>query len=456
MSTVTTELRKRHTHGLPPTPPAEEELTLVDDYKKKMSEFATSPSGDEARQALEDGVLQKVDRFLSTLESRLDDLEEFGLQKLGQVDDSVHHAYDMLRDVRREAIGNGWRRADAVLAYVETRYHSIVDPAEQGPGSVVNGLRYLEERLAHIESSCFDVVDGTLAIGVQSALRAAADRLLTYDELPLQWRDNPYIIRGYRFTQTYADCVYSLVRVHNETCNIWTHLVGFFVMLGLAFCHLPTTLSWRNSSTMDRITLVVFLVAAMKCLVCSAVWHTFSGIARVKMKKNFACVDYTGITVLIAASILTTEYTALYCNSTARTVYMAVTAGCGIGGAMFTWMPSFDRKESRVKRIVFFVSFAVAGLLGFLHAAWYHGLTETFLFYLPVFKSLACYGCGVIIYSFLIPERWCPGGIFDYFGMSHNLWHISVFGGIYYHYIATVNLLEGAKAFSCINHHPLT
>lgn len=442
---------------------------------RTLNEKSDNTSSDEKDGCSDEdiSVLRKLDKFLYTLESRLDDLEEFGLQKLGQVDESVHHAYHTLREIRNEAIGNGWKRADALMKVIEERYlNNFATTGDNGdnengsnsndnnddddddgiiPSKLSHALRLLEEKLAHIEASCFDVVDGTLALGVQSALRAAAERLLTYDELPLQWRDNPYIIRGYRFSKTYADCIYSMVKVHNETCNIWTHLVGFFVMLGLALCHMPTTLSWRNSTIMDRITLIIFMVAAMKCLVCSAVWHTFSAISRVKMKKNFACVDYTGITVLIAASILTTEYTALYCNSLARTIYMTITAGCGIGGAIFTWAPSFDKKESRIKRIMFFVSFAVAGFLGFLHASYYHGLVDTFMFYLPVFKSLACYFCGVIIYSLLIPERWCPGGIFDYFGMSHNLWHISVFGGIYYHYIATVSLLEGARAFSCIN-----
>jgi adiponectin receptor len=176
-------------------------------------------------------------------------------------------------------------------------------------------------------------------------------------------------------------------------------------------------------------------------------------ISELQTKQNMACVDYTGITVLIAASILTTEYAALYCDTGARNFYMALTAFSGLGGVAFTWSPSFDQPESRFKRLGFFVGFAVAGFLGFFHAAYLHGLVETFSFYFPVFKSLMCYSLGVVVYSFLIPERWLPGSIFDYFGMSHNLWHICVFGGIYYHYVATVHLLEGARHFSCGAHH---
>ncbi|ANB15945.1 Izh3p [Sugiyamaella lignohabitans] len=452
---------------------------------------------------LEEIILHKLDSFLYKLETKLDRFEAFGLQKLSQVDESVQHAYDVLVKVRKGVIGEGWRKAEALVKIIEDNYEAMAGQAisdedddqenkdktlrpkkqkvnskttkESADENASNGglgvpsiaavtststynrvsevLGHLETKLQDVEEKYSYLLDShTLSTAVATALHAAKSRLLTYDELPVEWRENPYIIRGYRFYKGYMDCIYSLVKVHNETCNIWTHVIGFFVMLSLAFFHLPHTLSWKDSSVYDKLTMIVFLVAAMKCLVCSAVWHTFNGIAHLPAKNKFACVDYTGITVLIAASILTTEYTALYCKPFARNVYMAVTALSGLGGAAFTWDPKFDSPEARGQRIIFFVGFAVAGLLGFLHASVYHGLLSTFFFYLPVFKSLFCYCLGVVVYAFLIPERWFPGTIFDFFGMSHNLWHICVFGGIYYHYVATVNLLEGAHAFSCSAH----
>ena len=42
---------------------------------------------------------------------------------------------------------------------------------------------------------------------------------------------------------------------------------------------------------------------------------------------------------------------------------------------------------------------------------------------------------GAFVYASKVPERWCPG-MFDYFGGSHNLWHIAVLGGILFHYTA--------------------
>lgn len=540
--------------------------------KSGTNRHTRKPSMDSAiGDGMEDKLLHKVDKFLYRLESSLDAIEEYGAQKMNQMDENIKHAYQGLRRVRQEAIGEGKKRTEALLRVLEEHYNDAWEPVYDGEAEgtvaavatgnsqnrdrsrmyrrgptpsrkkshkkttinssrnssnedvstlvytsdtddctvfsldrdascdesanedgdsdndndsktrsgevdseynaglvtddedmydlqdylnerLADGISFLEEKLEHLEHKCADFFDDTtetLAQAIAFALQAASSRLLTYDELPQPWKENPYITRGYRFCRNYADCMYSVVGVHNETCNIWSHLMGFFCMVGLSFYHLPNTMSWQEASTMDRAVMITFLLAAMKCLVCSSVWHTFSGISVLHAKNRFACFDYSGITVLIAASILTTEYTALYCNSVARAVYMTVTAASGLGGVMYTWHPSFDRPENRTKRISFFVGFAIAGACGFIHTSLLHGFKPSFLFYLPVFKSLFAYSCGVVVYALLIPERWLKGTIINYVGTSHNLWHVCVFLGIYYHYIATVQLLERAKHFSC-------
>lgn len=398
-------------------------------------------------------VLSKLAEFIHDLETRLSKVEHYAA--LTHVDESFSRAYTTLVEIRDGVIGEGRRAAEAFVSIVETQYQDLFNSsANTTTGQkALESLHYLEKKLADIEQACVDNsmhavhAADQLNKSVQRALLAARNRLLTYDELPKEWQENPYILRGYRFCHKYTDCVASMTAIHNETCNIWTHLLGFIVMVLIAFFHWPTTLSWQDSTAMDKFTMVVFLIAAMKCLVCSTVWHTFNGISHIDSMKRFACVDYTGITVLIASSILTTEYAAFYCRPISQATYMIVTALCGIGGALFTWHPSFE--DGKTKRVAFFVSFAIAGFSSFIHAALLHGWVQTFWFFFPVLKSLMCYAVGVVVYSLLIPERWCPGGIFDYFGMSHNLWHVSVFGGIYYHYLATISLIEGAKEFSC-------
>lgn len=51
--------------------------------------------------------------------------------------------------------------------------------------------------------------------------------LRKWDEIPAWQRDNEYILSGYREpTASFARCFQSLARLHNETVNIYTHLIG--------------------------------------------------------------------------------------------------------------------------------------------------------------------------------------------------------------------------------------
>jgi predicted membrane channel-forming protein YqfA (hemolysin III family) len=53
-------------------------------------------------------------------------------------------------------------------------------------------------------------------------------------EAPAYMRDNEYLLRGYRigFNNT-KKTLKTLFMSHNETVNVWTHILGVFVFIGL-------------------------------------------------------------------------------------------------------------------------------------------------------------------------------------------------------------------------------
>ncbi|PIA25857.1 hypothetical protein AQUCO_10600004v1 [Aquilegia coerulea] len=57
--------------------------------------------------------------------------------------------------------------------------------------------------------------------------------LVSYRELPDYMKDNEFIINHYRANWPLKVAFFSLFRWHNETLNVWTHLIGFVVFLGL-------------------------------------------------------------------------------------------------------------------------------------------------------------------------------------------------------------------------------
>jgi hypothetical protein len=76
----------------------------------------------------------------------------------------------------------------------------------------------------------------------------------------------------------------------------------------------------------------------------SSLWHTFAQIAHEGTMKCMACLDYVGISVLIAASVVVTEYYGFYCESTFRNSYIAATAMFGVAGVVVPWLSWFDQK----------------------------------------------------------------------------------------------------------------
>ncbi|KAG5535487.1 hypothetical protein RHGRI_023305 [Rhododendron griersonianum] len=58
-------------------------------------------------------------------------------------------------------------------------------------------------------------------------------QLVEYHSLPGYLRDNEFIIGHYRSEWPMKQVLLSMFTLHNETLNVWTHLIGFFLFLSL-------------------------------------------------------------------------------------------------------------------------------------------------------------------------------------------------------------------------------
>ncbi|KAM7266045.1 hypothetical protein ACFE04_003728 [Oxalis oulophora] len=58
-------------------------------------------------------------------------------------------------------------------------------------------------------------------------------QLVEYHSLPGYLRDNEYIVGHYRADWPLKQTLLSMFTIHNETLNVWTHLIGFFLFLSL-------------------------------------------------------------------------------------------------------------------------------------------------------------------------------------------------------------------------------
>ncbi|GMM49126.1 Izh3 protein [Starmerella bacillaris] len=428
--------------------------TVEFELKNRAGKLTTSGSIDSADVIREIEEIEEIEKNAdddftnSPRYTLLHERLEYLLQSVDHLDhkpdisdkqrDQDDHFISFVTQVRKSSSASIKERTDAVVKYVEST------TTEKG----FMDLDFMEKFARAIEHIELALENSRLSKSIQHALSCARVRRLNIEELPVPWRENPHIIKGYRFCGSSTECWHSIMSFHNETTNIWTHLIGALLFVGLGVFHLPTTHAWQNGSWIDRLPMLVFIACAIQCLLCSVIWHSFCHISHLHTKRRMVCFDYTGIVLCIAASILTTEYTILKCHPVAQIFYMSITLACSVFGVIMSWHPNFDSTGARAMRAMFFVTFALFGGLGGLHAAYYRGLAETLSYYVPVIKSLACYGTGVIFYASLFPEKYIKGR-FDYCGMSHNIWHLFVVAGIYYHYQAMIEIFERALSEVC-------
>ncbi|OQD68869.1 hypothetical protein PENDEC_c030G06839 [Penicillium decumbens] len=464
---------------------AGEDIGFLRDRRRRHSYHAPRRLSCDYQDA--DTVFIRVELFLAELERRMQWIEQYRKSHMDQIDASLKRGYATLEAVRDqcsvasgELMGSGKKRAKILVETLEDRYNEALATKETLEQKAQAGVRLMESFLSELESRAHAVRDrgiyGALDDGwkamdsklvharevvdegmerarrARDVLRESIDqaimlaqekRLITYSELPDPWRVNPHILKGYRFTESKIECLHSIFAFSNEMVNIWSHVIGLLVVLAIAFYFYPLHTNFHLSSKTDIMIAAVFFFAACKCLVCSTLWHTMNSIASQSLMERFACVDYTGISLLVAASIVTTEYTAFYCEPVSRWTYILLTMSLGIGGIILPWHPTFNRHDMAWARVGFFVTLALTGFAPLAQLSYTRSFQWCLYFYAPVMKSIMVYFVGACVYASKVPERWKPG-LFDYFGGSHNIWHLAVLGGILFHYCAMQDLFAGA------------
>ena len=408
-------------------------------------------------------------------------METYGHLKIDEgvkcAQDTLHAVHERCVQVSDDVMDASRRRAKILVETLESHYNGAWERKGTLEQKVQEGVKIMESVCSDLERRAYDMrntglsakahdmfdsgmayMDKTstkaaeiMSEGAEAARRAREklklkveiaiaqarkNGVITYEVLPEPWRVNPHITSGYRFSETKLECILScFTTISNETVNIWSHAIGLIIVLAIAFYVYPSTPAFSQATKFDIFIAGCFFFAACKCLICSTAWHCMNSISNQTLMERFACVDYTGISLLVAASIMTTEYTAFYCEPWSRSIYLCTTFALGIMGTVIPWHPSFNRPDMAWVRVGFYVSLAATGFVPVLQLSIERGWDETAYFYAPITKSILVYLTGALLYAAKLPERWRPGW-FNYIGGSHNIWHLAVLGGILYHYVA--------------------
>ncbi|KAD6795030.1 hypothetical protein R6Q59_021065 [Mikania micrantha] len=316
--------------------------------------------------------------------------------------------------------------------------------------------------------------------------------LLSFEELPEYMKDNEFILNHYRANWPLKQALFSLFHWHNETLNVWTHLIGFIVFLGLTISNLMdvpevsdflNVLSWPvqvnpganalNNSIMDTPTLIdlkhmlpqdidispplltvtrwpffVFLTGAMFCLLSSSTCHLFGCHSR-HLNLQLLQLDYAGITVMIITSFFPPIYYIFQCNPLWQLVYLGGVTIMGVFTIITLLSPALSSGKYRSFRAFLFMAMGLFGLIPSVHAVilnWDKPQFNATLAY-EVVMALS-YLIGTMFYVTRIPERWRPGW-FDLAGHSHQIFHCFVIMGALAHYGAALVFIESWGRAGC-------
>jgi adiponectin receptor len=132
---------------------------------------------------------------------------------------------------------------------------------------------------------------------------------LLWEEIDTWQQDNHYIISGYRpASSSYLTSLLSLLHLHNESVNIYTHLLGslaFLLTSGILYHVLGSR--YQTATREDVYAFSCFFLGAVACLSMSAMFHTISNHSHAVAKWGNQ-LDYAGIVLLIWGSFVPVLY----------------------------------------------------------------------------------------------------------------------------------------------------
>lgn len=244
--------------------------------------------------------------------------------------------------------------------------------------------------------------------------------LLDAAEVP-NTHKTPFILSGYRpWKQEDGLCSLcgTVFTLHNETGNMWTHLVGFGYFVFLA-CQLVAELTGAEEGQNELLWLLLLVFASSFTLFWSFLYHLCLCTTTCVRDCTYK-MDLSGIIALIVTSYFTGIALGYRCFPSLRRFYLVYAACISLLLAGPLVWPSLISNVTR-----HLICCVAVGLLPALHFCYISPSEDVALVVPYLLAMFGCYGFGAIFYLTRWPERRWPGR-FDLFLHSHQLWHVFV------------------------------
>ncbi|KAK7583140.1 hypothetical protein V3481_012434 [Fusarium oxysporum f. sp. vasinfectum] len=240
-------------------------------------------------------------------------------------------------------------------------------------------------------------------------------RTVALHDIP-QWRQgNKYILAGYRpMKANYPQVIKSLSFLHNETWNVYTHLIGAVLLPPYATAILRTISGpqYIDVTRIDFIMFNIFFCSAESCLSSSAVYHLIGSHSH-EAELLWHRRDLIGIVILTVGTFIPGIYYIFYCDPILQKMHWIIVVFCGSATAALISIPKFRTLRWRKARVSAYVALGASALIPLLHGVQVYGL-EYMLEYSGMkwyLVELLLYGGGCGIYAVRTLSFPFPSGI---------------------------------------------
>jgi len=283
-----------------------------------------------------------------------------------------------------------------------------------------------------------------------------AKKLLKSQDAP-DYMKEVGITSGYRQKLSYTSCITSCFLLHNETVNIWSHLIGFATFL---YCLATLIISPPPgaSSYLDMLPLYTQLVTYQICLLSSALFHTFSCHSE-QAHKAWMQTDHFGIVVALFGTYVSIIHNVFHCHHDWRNIHLSIISVIFAITTLVMWCPSLGHMLPWTKRakggvpLWMFLTLSLYVAIPFSHWVYMNGGLNNPLVLLRIKSMVIPFmigGVGLCFYVSRFPENLLQfNGCFDLFGASHQVWHVMIFLGMFYWYYESVTFFTTFQGDSC-------
>lgn len=248
-------------------------------------------------------------------------------------------------------------------------------------------------------------------------------------DVPRVFRES-HILTGYRPPDhNWRYYFLSLFQRHNETINVWTHLLASLVIL-VKFQEVSETVDFLRDSHAQP--LFIGLLTAFTYLTCSTLAHLLSAKSELS-NYTFYFLDYVGVAVYQYGSALVHFYYVIeetwhayirgFFLPTAAFMAWLSCAGCCYGKYASRRLPRFGHKFCQMVPSALAYCLDISPVVHRIYTCYssQQGCTDpavTFHFYQVLFFLVSAF-----FFTYPHPECWFPGRC-DFIGQGHQIFHL--------------------------------